>query len=1179
MKKGKLYKVNEHNIGGLLSDRDVNIFSGMQPGTSWMNNFYKDFSDIGSPSGYMSTSVSGGQVLYPGKGGLDINLMNMASNISNYSTVNTPSLNNDKWLKVGKTGTTGATSKLSSLVNSNIGKIGIGIAGSVANKAFKGALSGGMDNKVGNAVADIGGQVGGIVGNFNPVLGGIISAGTGLIGGAINGLWGSKFNEENIADIENNIATTRMLSDAVASSNTNADLLDKWAKVNMGYQFNKDYIGKEGIWSNKVTRKYNKLTAMQNAAAAYALHNLGIGAKNTDRTTDDIAFYNSKPYAFGGPLDNILNNDNMGATEYGLALDYLDNYRNKKNNSSNDISTNMFAGVPSTMFKEGGEIHIKHPGRLTALKERTGKTEAELYNDGNPDHKKMVVFARNARKWKHADGGPISIFSDEPSLFAIGGDLQTNGADFTNGLTHVNSGLSHELNPNEGVQVGIDSQGTPNLVEEGETIFNDYVYSNRIECDDKTKERFRISKKRNITFADLSRTLEKESVERPNDPISLAALEIQMEELANQQERQKAEMEAKRAKEAFEALSPEEQAAIMQQAAQQEQAMAQQQVMQQQPVALEDAAMIEQAPQEEMSQQPVMACGGKVNRYDKGGILKLLNSLGYKTVADAEKAGWTPSDFGNFDNWNDINASTKLPDNFKWNDEFTKRISSPELKAAISLGWSPVANLLGKKWYEGDNGNHVGWTESYGKDRLNAEEFKDYAKRYKNTLGWAVDNNIISAPKGNESISMKDIVSAMVQAPDWKATDDWLYSDIANQAAYLGMARGLNPDNDTKFINKWSPYGTFSRGEDGNWNYTLRDNLSNAEKEAFTSLFKKARTDNKVGVMYNNFHDPDTVTNKYVLDDDGNVTMLTSDDLSDYEQLGRYSWGDEPNDINKNAIFYRLKNTPGAAEVSTEKPVNSTATETDEVSDEEDIKPVLKKEWPRYAGIVGPAINLGLMAAGVGKPDYSELNKAVDMANRSTALATYQPIGDYIRYSPLDIWAEQNRADANARATDRAIINNNGSLGTKMAGLLASNYNDQLGRGAIFRQSQEYNDNLKKQAAEFNRGTNQFNANAFNNVSTTNAQLLNRDKQFRSQMGMMAAREKLEGDASWYNSLYGNLNSIYSGLSNLGKENVQHNMIARMAADGLFENMTPDTYIAKGYLSSKEGGKIKRKKK
>ena len=49
------------------------------------------------------------------------------------------------------------------------------------------------------------------------------------------------------------------------------------------------------------------------------------------------------------------------------------------------------------------KIRIKksHRGRLTELKARTGKSEAELYNDGNPAHKKMVVFARNARKWHH----------------------------------------------------------------------------------------------------------------------------------------------------------------------------------------------------------------------------------------------------------------------------------------------------------------------------------------------------------------------------------------------------------------------------------------------------------------------------------------------------------------------------------------------------------------------------------------------------------------------------------------------------------------------------------------------------------------------------------------------------------------------------------------------------------
>ena len=70
-------------------------------------------------------------------------------------------------------------------------------------------------------------------------------------------------------------------------------------------------------------------------------------------------------------------------------------------------------GFLANPFAGGGDIHIKpsHRGRLTELKERTGKSEAELYNDGNPAHKKMVVFARNARKWNHhADGGALNTF-------------------------------------------------------------------------------------------------------------------------------------------------------------------------------------------------------------------------------------------------------------------------------------------------------------------------------------------------------------------------------------------------------------------------------------------------------------------------------------------------------------------------------------------------------------------------------------------------------------------------------------------------------------------------------------------------------------------------------------------------------------------------------------------------
>lgn len=59
---------------------------------------------------------------------------------------------------------------------------------------------------------------------------------------------------------------------------------------------------------------------------------------------------------------------------------------------------------PTPKFADGkSPIRIKpeNRGKLTRLKKRIGKSESELYNDGNPAHKKMVMFARNARKWSH----------------------------------------------------------------------------------------------------------------------------------------------------------------------------------------------------------------------------------------------------------------------------------------------------------------------------------------------------------------------------------------------------------------------------------------------------------------------------------------------------------------------------------------------------------------------------------------------------------------------------------------------------------------------------------------------------------------------------------------------------------------------------------------------------------
>mgnify|MGYP006874875714 CR=1 FL=1 len=112
-------------------------------------------------------------------------------------------------------------------------------------------------------------------------------------------------------------------------------------------------------------------------------------------------------------------------------------------------------------------------------------------------------------------------------LYAFGGNIDANGANFSTGLKHVNAGGTHEESPYEGVPMGTDSEGTPNLVEENEVIYNDYVFSDRMKVPFFMYKELGLGgvmkkKGKQMSFADASKKLAQESEQRPNDPISQA---------------------------------------------------------------------------------------------------------------------------------------------------------------------------------------------------------------------------------------------------------------------------------------------------------------------------------------------------------------------------------------------------------------------------------------------------------------------------------------------------------------------------------------------------------------------------------------------------------------------------------------------------------------------------------
>ena len=381
-------------------------------------------------------------------------------------------------------------------------------AGSAIGKIGGNLLSGGLQSGAGSTISGIGSTIGGAIGAVNPILGGIVSAGSGILSGAANALFGSKLNQEKINEIEN---SNSALNSLMVDNSTADSIENQWANQTFGSDFSQSDIGKDGLFSSKAKSKYNELKLQQDIARNRALTAYDNAIDAADTNADLTALANFS--AYGGPL-NIW-----------------------------EVNNNTFA--------KGGKIHIKKANRGKFTKYCGGNATSECIAKGkksnDPAVRKRATFAQNTRKWHHA----------------FGGELMTNGAEWDNGLSHIGNGGTHEDNPNDGVQMGVDSQGIPNLVEEGEVVFNDYVFSNRLTVPKAVRNKYKLRGNKDITFADAAKKLAKESEERPNDPISKRGRDTMLSYLMEDQEEIRMKKKKNDLKRAFNKLSPEEQMGIL----------------------------------------------------------------------------------------------------------------------------------------------------------------------------------------------------------------------------------------------------------------------------------------------------------------------------------------------------------------------------------------------------------------------------------------------------------------------------------------------------------------------------------------------------------------------------------------------------------------------------------------
>jgi len=72
------------------------------------------------------------------------------------------------------------------------------------------------------------------------------------------------------------------------------------------------------------------------------------------------------------------------------------------------------------MAKKKIKIKPENKGKFTAYKKRTGKTTEEALHSKDPHVRQMANFARNAKKWKHEDGGLLYMDGESGANVVFG---------------------------------------------------------------------------------------------------------------------------------------------------------------------------------------------------------------------------------------------------------------------------------------------------------------------------------------------------------------------------------------------------------------------------------------------------------------------------------------------------------------------------------------------------------------------------------------------------------------------------------------------------------------------------------------------------------------------------------------------------------------------------------------
>ena len=675
------------------------------------------------------------------------------------------------------------------------------------------------------------------------------------------------------------------------------------------------------------------------------------------------------------------------------------------------------------------------------------------------------------------------------------GKFDTHGGYFApQGYMRVNEGGSHSENPNGGVQLGMDNQGIPNLLEENESVYNDFVYSDNISANKEMLKKYNIPEKyAGKLFSEIADKFVEEAEERPNDPISNNGLNAMLVRLADAQEEQKQIAEQKSIEKELKNLSPEEQEMLLQQLSQQQAPEAQgvqQQISQNQPQMMEQQMQPEMqgemvAP--EQLQQPVMANGGLMRKFDEGG--QVPPTGGYSPV------GYDPQGILTYQPPIPLNVNTELQQTPK-----SGILLNPETGTGYAMqgyvapdGSVQVYDTIQPSVAVAFPGKTQAWVDAEVGDRSIKRQVTDGMNQFaKDAYAMYKDNPAAQIMTG--------IPGMVIEAVGNAVNGD--YGDAALAAALLPVARLKHPINTAKAMSRLyrmnSGARETARAAKAQAKYVeaeLASRLNNKKyqaKKAMKNMLGVTAATQGAELGYTTYQEVKGAPKSKEAFDDSRLTYSLYPTQNDTTAVRQFSEGGDKKNVK-------------------ELPVNM-----------------------RYAG-VGMNMLQGLYNITQSPDKYRIRNYVPQQISGHMALTN--PV-----YRPVDMNILANDVQATGAGTARAI-RNSGLGASTAAALLANGYNTTKSLGNARQQvselnNQNYNNVIQMRNANAQTlGNFQYNIDAANTQAINNARLTNIQNDLKRQQLNYAA----EGEK--YAAISKNLDVAAQDLSNIGKENMSFNMV------------------------------------